>query len=224
MNILIVDDDKEMTAALESLLKKEGFSVDSASDGESGSFKARTNGYDLIILDNVMPKKGGKGVCREIRDKGINSPVIILSAVSEIDKKVDLLDAGADDYITKPFQFKELLARIKALLRRPKEIEKDIIVIGDLTIDRVRQMVFRGKKEVVLTSKEFRLLEYFVRNKGLILSRGTLMEHVWDVDADPFSNTIETHILTLRKKIGDDEDKNLIRTVTGKGYKIDWSK
>ncbi len=221
MNLLIVDDDIEIANTLKSLLKKEGLDVDLAFDGEAGSFKARTNVYDLIILDNVMPKKEGSVVCLEIREKGINTPIIMLSALSEADTKVDLLDSGADDYITKPFHFDELMARTRALLRRPKEIESEIINIGDLVIDRGKHMVSRNGEEISLTSREFNLLEYLAKNRGMAMSRAMIMSHVWDVEADPFSNTLETHILNLRKKTSKGDDSDLIRTVAKIGYKID---
>lgn len=220
MRILVIEDDKEIIKFLKPALQAESFIVDVAEDGETGSYVARTNDYDLIILDNVLPKKDGKCVCQEIRNKGKNMPIIMLSVKSEIGTKVELLDIGADDYLTKPFSFKELLARIKALLRRPEKIESDILEIDDLVLDENRQVVVRNKKEIYLTRKEFALLEYLMKNQGRVLSRGMIMEHVWDMNVDPFSNTVETHILNLRRKIEHRNAKPLIQTISGRGYKI----
>lgn len=220
MRILVVEDELDISSFLESFLTAQCFVVDIASDGAKGSFLAKTNQYDLIILDNILPSKSGKEICQEIREQNITVPIIMLSVKSDIATKVDLLDSGADDYLVKPFSPKELLARIKALLRRPKEIEHEVIVIGDLLVNINTQRVFRGEREVYLTRKEFSLLEYMARNRGIVLSRGMIMEHVWDMNADPFSNTIESHILSLRKKIGDKQSRNLIETVPRRGYRI----
>lgn len=221
MRILIIEDEKEIINFLKLALKAECFAVDTAEDGERGSFLARTNDYDLIILDNVLPKKIGIEVCKEIRARGKTMPIIVLSVKSEATTKVDLLNAGADDYLIKPFSLDELLARIRALLRRPKNIESEILKLDDLTLDTKKHLVKRGQKEIYLTRKEFTLLEYFMKNLGIVLSRGMMMEHVWDMNADPFSNTIESHILSLRRKVDLKGKKKLIHTVPGRGYKID---
>lgn len=220
MHILLVEDDKEISDFLRVSLEAECFAVDVAFDGETGSYLARTNNYDLIILDNVLPKKEGRKACKEIRDAGKTTPIIMLSVKSETVTKVDLLNAGADDYMTKPFSLEELLARIRALLRRPKEIENEILSLGDLVIDVKKHSVKRGGKEIYLTRKEFVLLSYLLKNAGSAMSRGMIMEHVWDMKADPFSNTIESHILSLRKKIDAKSKRKLIKTVPGIGYKI----
>lgn len=220
MHLLVVEDDKEINDFLRVSMEAECFAVDTAFDGETGSYMARTSNYDLIILDNILPKKEGRIACKEIRDAGKTCPIIMLSVKSETVTKVDLLNAGADDYMTKPFSLEELLARMRALLRRPKEIETDILNIDDLFIDAKRHSVRRGKKEIYLTRKEFVLLSYLLRNAGAAMSRGMIMEHVWNMDIDPFSNTIESHILSLRKKIDAKSKKKLIHTVPGIGYKI----
>jgi DNA-binding response OmpR family regulator len=220
MRILIIEDSKEITNFLKLSLEGEQFVVDVAEDGEKGSFWARTNDYDLIILDNILPKKTGLEVCEEIRKSGKTMPIIVLSVRSETLTKIQLLNAGADDYLIKPFSFEELLARIRALLRRPKVIESEILQIDDLTLDTKKCLVKRGKKEIYLTRKEFMLLEYLLKNSGSVLSRGMIMEHVWDMNVDPFSNTIESHILSLRRKIDLPGKKKLIHTVSGRGYKI----
>ena len=199
MRILIVEDESTISAFLKESLEAEYFAVDVAEDGEKGAYEAQINQYDLIILDNVLPKKDGITVCRELREAGRTLPILVLSVKSETVKKVDLLNAGADDYLTKPFSLDELLARVRALLRRPPEIEGDVLQVGDLSLDTKRFVVMRGKREIALTRKEFMLLHYLMRNQSVVLSRGMILEHVWDMSIDIFSNTIESHILSLRK-------------------------
>jgi len=221
MRILLVEDEEKIVDFLKLSLSNECFVVDAAYDGERGSFLARTNDYDLIILDNVLPKKTGLEVCQEIRKEGKMVPSIILSVKSETDFKVKLLNAGADDYLSKPFSLEELLARMRALLRRPRKIEKEILKVSDLLLDKSRHVVERKGRDIYLTRKEFTLLEYLMKNAGNVLSRGMIMEHVWDMNADPFSNTIESHILSLRRKIDFKGAIKLIYTVPGRGYKIE---
>lgn len=222
MRILIVEDEKDIINFLKPSLEAECFVVDVAEDGEKGLFLALTNDYDLIILDNTLPKKSGVEVCRDLRLHKKTLPVIILSVLSEVNKKVELLNAGADDYLTKPFSFQELLARIRTVLRRPKKIEDEVLCVGGLKLDQQRNLVKRDGVEINLTRKQFMLLEYLMRNAGIVVTRGMIMEHVWDMNADPFSNTIETHILSLRKKIKiKNNQPELIHTVPGRGYKID---
>ncbi len=222
MRILLVEDEKEITDFLKPCLEAENFIIDTAKDGEKGSFLARTNDYDLIILDIGLPKKNGSQVCREIREENKNVPIIVLTVKSEIDNKLNLFNRGADDYVTKPFSFEELLARIRAVLKRPHQTEDEILAIDDLILDTRRHLVKRGAKEIYLTRKEFILLEYMIKNQGMVLSRGMIMEHAWDINADPFSNTIESHILKLRRKIDNKKNKRkLIHTIPGRGYKIE---
>src|SRR3989339_490279 len=221
MRILIVEDEVEILNFLKKSLENECYVVDAAKDGEKGSFLARTNHYDLIILDNIMPKKTGLEVCEDIRKEGKNTPILILSVKSEVTTKVDLFNAGADDYLTKPFSVDELIARIKALLRRPKQLQSEIFQVNDLTLDAGKHEVVRGGEEINLTRKEFVLLKYMMKNQGTVLSRSMIMEHVWDMTVDPFSNTIESHIMSLRKKIDSAGKKKLIKTVAGRGYKIE---
>ncbi len=221
MRILVIEDDEDIQNVLKVSLEAETFSVDCAPDGETGSYMARTNEYDLIILDFMMPKKDGKTVCKEIRDAGKTMPIIMLTVRSTTEAKVELLNAGADDYLTKPFSFQELKARINALLRRPQQLQANTLEVGDLSIDTLRHKVVRAEKEIYLTRKEFSLLEYLLRHQGIVVSRGMIMEHVWDAEGDPFSNTIEAHILNLRKKIDTPSKKKLIHTVPGRGYTIE---
>jgi len=223
MRILIIEDEEKIINFLKPSLESECFAVDIAQDGEKGLFMAKTNDYDLIILDNMLPKKDGAEVCKQIRLAKKNLPIIMLSVINDTEKKIELLDYGADDYMVKPFSLNELLARIRALLRRPKKIESEVLQIGDLTLDTKKNIVQRNGKEIRLTRKEFMLLEYLMRNEGVVLSRGMIMEHVWDMNADPFSNTIESHVLSLRKKINPDKKSKsrLIHTISGRGYKIE---
>lgn len=221
MRALIVDDEEDIRTLLAENLRSLHFAVDCATDGTEGSYLARTNDYDIIILDNMMPGKQGLTVCQEIRRVGKTVPIIILSVLSETWRKAELLNGGADDYLIKPFSLEELSARIRALMRRPQQLQSDVLSIEDLHMDTRQQSVRRGDEGIYLTRKEFMLLEYLLRNKGTVLSRGMILEHVWDMSSDPFSNTIESHILSLRKKIEGPKRQKLIYTVSGRGYKID---
>lgn len=221
MRILIVEDDRDISGFLKTSLEAELFSVDLAEDGEQGSMLARTSNYDVIILDNLLPKKNGMQVCREIRNKGKSVRIIIVSVEDSANAKVELLNSGADDYITKPFCFVELLARVRAVLRRPDNICSEILSVADLNLDILNYRVSRGRKNIYLTRKEFELLEYLMRNQGRVLSRGMIMDHVWDNNLDSFSNTLETHILNLRRKIDRNNKQKLIHTVPGRGYRLD---
>jgi DNA-binding response OmpR family regulator len=218
MRILLIDDEKAVRDMLCQHLRAESFAVDCAEDGTEGSYLGRTNTYDLVILDNMLPEKSGKTVCQEIRRTGNNVPILMLSVLGETSQKVDLINAGADDYMIKPFSFDELLARIRALLRRPAKLEGDILSLDELSLDTKNQSVHLAGTLIYLTRKEFMLLEYLMRNLGTVLSRGMIMEHVWDMSSDPFSNTIESHILSLRKKLGDMTERRFIQTVPGRGY------
>lgn len=220
MRILVVEDEQAIVDFLKKSLEQECFVVDVARDGEQGAYLAKTNDYDAVILDYMLPKKNGKEVCKEIRDRGKTFPIIMLTVRGEVSDKVELLNLGADDYLVKPFSLEELLARVRALLRRPKKTETDMLTIDDLTLDSKKHTVKRGGKEVYLTRKEFMLLEYLMRNEGAVLSRGMILEHVWDMNADPFSNSIESHIASLRKKV-DTKNEKLIHTVPSRGYKIE---
>jgi len=221
MKLLVVEDDIDLLNFLEKSMKSECHVVDMAEDGVKGSMLARANDYDLILLNHIICIKNGLEVCQDIRRAGKTMPILVLSVRSDTKSKVDMLNAGADDYLTKPFSLDELMARIKALLRRPKKIENNNLKADDLLFDMDRHFVKRGDKEIYLTRKEFALLAYLLQNKGIVLSRNMIMEHVWDTNADPFSNTIESHIMSLRKKIDfDGVDNKLIQTIPGRGYKL----
>jgi two-component system copper resistance phosphate regulon response regulator CusR len=221
MRILVVEDEKEIRGFVRKTLEAECYAVDTAGNGKDGLEMAQSGHYDLIVLDNIMPKMNGKDMCQALRRDGKEVPILMLSVKTESTTKVDLLNAGVDDYLTKPFSVDELLARIKALLRRPKHLEKEIYELNDLSVDATRHLVKRGGKEAHLTRQEVTLLVYLPKNKGIMLSRSMLMEHVWDMSADPFSNTIEAHIKSLRKKIDTPGKTKLIHTLPGRGYKID---
>lgn len=221
MNLLVVEDDKETLEFLCRSLRAEGFVVDGVEDGESGLYQAKTHGYDLIILDIGLPRKNGRQVCAEIRRAGITTPILVLSALGEIEAKVELLGIGADDYLTKPYSCTELIARARALTRRPKKMEVEILSLGGIRLNRRARAVTKAGKSVHVSPKEFLLLEYLLCHRGRVLSRRELLEHVWDINADPFTNTVETHVAGLRRKLNGENDIDFIRTVSGIGYVID---
>lgn len=218
MRVLVIDDDKAVCQLLETSLQTESFAVDSVQDSTRGLYFALTNGYDLILLDNYMPGKGGRAVCEELRAAGKTVPILILSAIDNPMAKIDLLNAGADDYVAKPFSHGELLARMRALLRRPAAILQEILVIDTLSLNIRTRIVERHGKNIYLSRKEYALLEYMMRHQGMVLSRGMLMEHVWSMSVDPFSNTVDAHIASLRRKIEPSREKKLIQTIAGRGY------
>jgi DNA-binding response OmpR family regulator len=221
MRILVIEDDKDTRESLLKNLASGGYTVDGAIDGESGSYIARTNPYNLIITDHFLPIKDGYQVCKEIRNANIHTPILFLSINNSITDKVQIFEAGADDHLVKPFSFAELLARIKALTRRPYSIEDSVLQIDDLTINMSAKEVSHKGERVYLTRKEFSLLECMARKPGKIITRGEILEDAWGHDNDPFSNTIEAHIRNLRKKIGDMKERRYIQTVPGRGYKLD---
>lgn len=221
MKILIVEDDSEMREFLRDGFESASATVDTADNGADGSYMARTSEYDVIILDYSLPKKNGGVVCEEIRNAGKMTPIIFLSVIGELHHKIGSLEKGADDYVTKPFSFEELHARVRAVTRRPHKIESNTLCVADLVLDGEKQTVKRGQTGVYLTRKEFNLLHFLMKNPGMVLSRSLIMERVWSNESDPFSNTIESHILNLRKKINVGRKKDLIRNVPGRGYTID---
>ena len=220
MRILLVEDDINISRSLSSALKEANYAVDVAADGERGYFLAATNSYDLIILDYNLPRLNGREIVKKLREEEKCVPILMLTVHGELDDKVDLLNLGADDYLVKPFALSEILARIKAILRRPESWQSRLLKIGDLELDPDKFLATENGKRVMLSSKEFSLLEYLLKNKGRIMSRQEIMEHVWDENANPFSNTIEAHISNLRKKL-ESGQKKMIFTISNRGYKID---
>lgn len=222
MRILVVEDECKIANSIKKGLEQEGYAVDVTYDGESGYDMASTEDYDLIILDVMLPKIDGIALCDKLRNDSNSKPILMLTAKSEVEDKVLGLNKGADDYLTKPFAFSELVARIKALLRRPKREIPKIIKIDDLCVDITNFKVKRKNKIIKLTKKEFSLLEYLARNKGKILSKEQIIEHVWDYEADILPNTVEVYIGYLRNKIDKPfpDQPPLIHTIRGFGYKI----
>ncbi len=221
MKILLIEDDKEVSYNIRLGLTEDSFNVEVSHDGQAGLFMAKTNNYDVIIMDNSLPSKNGMEICDEIRKTGDSTPIIFLSIHNELRKKVNALNIGADDYITKPFSLEELKARIRAVGRRPKTMEESILRVDDMVIDTIKKTVRRDGRQIYLTRKTYNLLEYLVRNRGIILSRGMIMEYVWNSESDPFSNTVEAHILNLRKKINTNGKRDILRNIPGRGYIID---
>lgn len=220
MRILIVEDDETIRSFLKVNLEADCYAVDTANDGVAGVSLAKLHEYDVIIMDNLMPNKTGLEACAELRTEGITTPILILSVQSDTNIKVEALNAGADDYLTKPFALSELLARVRALKRRAHTIESDVISYRNLSIDTKRHVVTFAGETIELTRKEFMLLAYLIRHQGAVVSRGMIMEHVWDMNADPFSNTIETHIASLRRKLRDTATDTYISTISGCGYRF----
>lgn len=221
MRILIVEDEKKMASFLERGLKEEGYAVDTGCDGEKGWEYAMTNEYDLFILDWMLPKMSGIELCQKLRKGGSQIPVLILTAKDTVEDKIKGLDHGADDYLTKPFSFDELLARVRALLRRPPHL-KDATVLqaAQLKLDLIKRQAFVADQEISLSQKEFSLLEFLMRHEGEVVSRTAIAEHVWDLHFDPMSNTIDVYINFLRKKIDEKQAKTRIETVRGTGYRL----
>lgn len=217
MKLLVVEDNRKMSGYLKKALESESYSVDAVFDGEAGESRASFGEYDLIILDLMLPKKDGLDVCRSLREKNINIPIIMLTAKGELDDRVVGLDSGADDYLLKPFEMEELLARIRALLRRPKEKIAEVLAARDIRINNATHCVTKKNREIFLTLKEYSVLEYLVRNKGQVVTREQILDHCWDFSFDSFSNIVDAYIKQLRKKL-DDKDGKYIQTVRNVGY------
>jgi heavy metal response regulator len=218
MRILIVEDEKRIADFIARGLKEEQFAVDIAYDGEEGLYLAEINPYDLMIFDIMLPKMNGMDICRQLRSKKINTPILMLTARAAVKDKVMGLNAGADDYLTKPFSFEELLARVKVLLRRMTPNKTSILNVADLELNQLNHEVKRGDKSILLTAKEFVLLEYLMLHAGQVISRSMISEHVWNEQFDSMSNVIDVHVRNLRNKIDDGFKKKLIHTLRGSGY------
>jgi len=218
MRILLVEDEPSAARMLAKGLREQSYAVDVAADGEAATYQAEVNDYDLIILDVMLPRKDGFTVCRELRSAGSAMPILMLTARDAVQDRIAGLDTGADDYLTKPFDFHELLARVRALLRRGVALRAETLIIADLTINTRARRVERAGRLVDLTAKEYALLEYLARRAGEVVGRADIAEHVWDERFDPFSNLIEVYVQRLRRKIDDDHALKLIRTRRGEGY------
>jgi heavy metal response regulator len=218
MRILVVEDEKKVASFIAKGLTEESYAVDVAYDGEEGAFMALENDYDLIVLDLMLPKLNGMEILKKIREAEKAVPVLILTAKDSIDDIVAGLEGGSDDYLTKPFAFAELLARIRALLRRSREQKIMILSVADLTLNPLTREVKRGERKIDLTSKEYALLEYFMRNVNRVLTRTLISEHVWNYEFDPMTNVVDVYVNYLRKKIDQKSETKLIHTVRGVGY------
>lgn len=221
MKILLIEDDKQMASSLKEAIKGY-YLVDIAYTGEEGEYLVQVNEYDLVILDLMLPDMNGVEICRKIREEGVKTPVLVLTGKLQTRDKVEALDLGADDYLTKPFNFAELLARIRALLRRsPETFFSNKLSVSGLTLDVVANKVDYQGEEICLRRKCFRLLEYLMRNQGRVMTRPMILEHVWESSVDPITNTVDVHIKVLRDKVDKPFGSSLIKTVYGLGYKIE---
>ena len=220
MRVLLVEDEARVAGFISRGLRDHAYAVDIAPDGEQALYLASINEYDLVVLDVMLPKRDGYSVCRELRASGSRGPILMLTARDAVDDRVAGLDAGADDYLVKPFEFKELLARMRALLRRSPDLRPAIMRAGDLTIDTASHTVLRGKRKLSLTAKEYALLEFLVLNQDRVVGRERIARHVWDETFDPFSNIIDVYIRRLRTKLDLDSARSLIQTRRGEGYML----
>jgi DNA-binding response OmpR family regulator len=221
MRILIVEDEQKLANAMKRALELQKYAVGVAYDGTTGYDLAIGEAFDLIILDLMLPGIDGVEICKKIREEGLHTPILILTAKSQIDDKITGLDAGADDYMIKPFSFEELFARVRALIRRPQHIDMNILKAKDLTLNTVTYKVKRKNQLIQLSTKEFSILEYLLRNKNIVISREQLISHVWNYDADVLPNVVEVHIKHLRDKVDAPFSTPIIGTVRGKGYIVE---
>ena len=218
VRILLVEDEKRVAAFIKRGLKEANYAVDTADNGIDGLFLGESNPYDLIILDIMIPGRDGIDVCRKLRKGNIDAPILMLTARDDVQDKISGLDAGADDYLTKPFSFPELLARVRALLRRKAGAKSTTIEVADLKLDQAAHKAYRAGQEIELTVTEYSLLEYLMLNAGNVVTRTMISEHVWNDDFDAFSNVINVYINYLRRKVDQGHDKKLIHSLRGVGY------
>ncbi|MCL4509889.1 MAG: response regulator transcription factor [Bacteroidetes bacterium] len=218
MRILLVEDDRSLQRTLVKLLKTQNFAVDATAFGKEAVFLAKTNDYDVIVLDLMLPDIDGFEVCKQIRREKLPTPILMLTALDEVDNRIKGLDTGADDYLPKPFHAGELLARIRALTRRVLDDKTSVLKIHDIELDTAARKAFRNGKDLKLSGKELALLEYLMANRNKIVTRGEIAEHVWDLNFDPRSNVIDAFIKLLRKKVDAGSKQGFIKTVRGVGY------
>jgi DNA-binding response OmpR family regulator len=226
MRLLIIEDECDLANALARGLRRQGYAVDVALHGQEGWEMAMVYEYDLLILDLNLPEMDGLDVCRRLRSEQPGLLILMLTARDQLEDRVTGLDMGADDYVVKPFHFAELAARVRALLRRDLRVREPLLQCGDLKLDPATRIVWQGKRRLELTRKEFGVLDYLMRHPGEVVSQEALLEHVWDVNANPFTNTVCVHVSSLRRKLGDDaEAPRYIETVVGQGYRliVSWS-
>ncbi|TAL14510.1 response regulator transcription factor [Patescibacteria group bacterium] len=222
MRVLIIEDEHKIAGALKKALEQESYAVDVSYDGDDGYAMATTEPYDVAIIDRMIPGEyDGLAIVKAMREAKIHTPVLLLTAMSNVRDRTKGLDSGADDYLIKPFALEELLARVRALLRRPVEQQSTLLTVGDLTLDTLSYVVKRGNDEISLTSKEFALLEYLMRNSGRPISKDVIISHVWDYDSDILPNTVEVYIKYLRTKIDAPYKTDMIHTIRGFGYKLE---
>jgi DNA-binding response OmpR family regulator len=220
MRLLLVEDDKKAARVLSRGFVEEGFVVDVAHSGEVGDELAASNCYDIVVLDWLLPRKDGLSVCRDLRSRGVRTPILMLTARDSLPDRVSGLDSGADDYLTKPFAFEELLARIRALLRRSELTRPPVLKVADLTLDPVTHRVTRGRVEIGLTPKEYAILETLMRHAGQVVSRTRIGESVWGDDPEDLTNVVDVHVSHLRRKIDQDDRPALIHTVRARGFRL----
>ena len=219
MRILLVEDEPDAATLIAKGLREQAFAVDVAGDGEQASHQAYETNYDAIILDLMLPKRDGLSVCRQIRARGALTPILLLTALDAVEARIQGLDSGADDYLTKPFDFGELLARLRAIIRRgTRPIVAEMLTVADLTIDTRSREARRGARAIRLTAREYALLEFFARRPGEVIGRAEIAEHVWDEQYDPFSNVIDVYVQRLRRKLDAPGERSLITTRRGEGY------
>lgn len=220
MFVLVVEDETKLASLIKKGLENEGFTVDAVCDGDAAYERASCTDYDVIILDLMLPGMDGLTVCRRLRAEGNEIPILILTAKDEVNDKVAGLNAGADDYLTKPFAFDELIARLRALLRRGKELRPEKLVVADLILDTATHEVIRGERRARLSGTEYRILEYLMNHPGQIVTRAAIEEHVWGYDFIPNSNLVDVYIRYLRRKVDEGFDTRLLETVRGEGYRL----
>ena len=220
MRLLLIEDEKRLSDNIKKGLTEQGFAVDQAFDGDEGQYLAESEDYDLIILDIMLPKRDGLEVCKNLRKKNIRTPILMLTAKTEIEDVASGLDIGADDYIKKPFSFVELRSRIQALLRRSHNQNSTVLTVGDLELDPIKHTAIRSGKNISLTPKEFSVLEFLLRHKNEVVTRTMIIEHVWDYNFEGMSNIVDVFVATLRRKIDKGAEVKLLTTLHGVGYRI----
>jgi len=221
MRILVVDDDQNLALAVKRGLEREGYAVDIALDGTEGHWLASENAYDAMVLDSMLPGMSGPDMCAALRDAGVWTPILMLTAKTGEDEEAGALDAGADDFLAKPFSYEVLLARLRALVRRGRQARPAVLEAGDLRLDPARHTVYRGEAAVALTPRQFSLLEYLMRHPGEVLPKGRIMEHVWDFSFDGDPNIVEVYVRQLRQRIDQPFGRTALQTVRGVGYRLD---